>query len=339
MIRKIIGASCLAPFRPGHDWRPALDELASLGYDCTRTFCGPLPWAGQERAHVYQRLPQFLQDCADRGLNAYLSYCTEAGTGYDLREHVSEVERIAREFPAVVLREVANEPTHPTQGGRLSPEACRDLAEAMGDVCAGLGAAEDDESTSYAFGDFTPMHLSRARDKWNQVRRVREGLALSESTGTPVLNQEPIGADEQRVAGKRENDPAFFYCLGALNRLFLGGSGVFHSQSGLMAERLGPNQLACAGAYLAGATVWPGAHRLTYKNVGHDGSPITAARFNEGDMGTEGCTRSYSGLDGDRGINVTLGLVGDAGLSWGNGWRPGAVLGQMPGVLVREVER
>ena len=201
------------------------------------------------------------------------------------------------------------------------------------------GAAEDDESDRYAGGEFVAVHLSRSRDTWNQVRRVRELLAMSEQTGKPVLNQEPIGADEASIPGKRESDPAFYFTLGALNRLFLGGSGVFHSQSGLMAERLGPNQRRCAEAYLRGARIWPGAHRLDYRNVGHGGSPITAARFNEGNMNHEGCTRSYSGLDGESGINVTLGIAGAPGLSWGNGWRPGEALGEMPGVRVVRVVR
>lgn len=337
MTHQILGTSMLAPFRPGHDYRPALDEAAALGFTLVRTFCGPLPWCDQTREAVYARLPGFLQDCADRGLNAYLSYVTEAGTGYDIVTHIAEVERIAFYFPAVVLREVANEPWHPTQAGCFSPVDCREYARFM-NAPLSFGAAEDDESGTYQ-GDFVAVHLDRGRDKWNQVRRVREMLALSESTGKPVLNQEPIGADETSVAGKRESDPSFYYTLGALNRLFLGGNGVFHSQSGLMAEVLGPNQLACARAYLQGVRVWPGANRLTYKNVGQGDSPVTSARFNDGDLSKDGCTRSYCGLDGNEGLNVTLGIAGDSGVQWGNGWRPSDVLGRMPSVLVTRVVR
>ena len=66
MTHQILGTSVLAAFRPGHDPRPALDEAAALGFNLVRTFCGPLPWCGQERQHVYDRLPAFLRDCADR---------------------------------------------------------------------------------------------------------------------------------------------------------------------------------------------------------------------------------------------------------------------------------
>ena len=68
MIHQILGTSMLAALRPGHDYRPALDEAAALGFNLVRTFCGPLPWCGQERRHVYERLPGFLQDCADRAV-------------------------------------------------------------------------------------------------------------------------------------------------------------------------------------------------------------------------------------------------------------------------------
>jgi hypothetical protein len=355
MTHQILGTSVLAPFRKNHEWRVALDEAAALGFNCVRTFCGPLPWCGQERSYLYGVLPHYLQDCADRGLNAYLSYCTEAGTGYSTAGHCSDVEAVARQFPNVVLREVGNEPWHPTQGGKLGVSQC----EALGAILRGArayGAAEDDESDAYAGGDFVAVHLSRARDKWNQVRRVRELLALSEATGKPCLNQEPIGADEQSIAGKRESDPAFYFTLGALNRLFLGGSGVFHSQSGLLAERLGPNQRRCAEAYLAGVHIWPGAHRLEYRNTRHTQD---TAPFKDADLRDEEPTRNgqpnpfynpdgtvirlYAGIeaDGRNGFGVGLGLIGsdaDHKIEMQHGWRRERI-GGMAGVDVYKVTR
>jgi len=332
---RIVGTSLLAPFRPGHDARPALDEAQALGFNLVRTFGGPLPWCGQERSHVYDGIEQLCEEASPRGLHVYVSYCTEAGTGYDLAAHVREIE--ARIHPySNVLREVANEPWHPTQGGRLSPERCHELAAGLNGA-TGYGAAEDDESKEYAQGNFIPVHLSRARDKWNMVRRVRELEAL----GGCAFNQEPIGADEVSQPGKRESDPAIFYTMAALNRLF-GVGGVFHSQSGLMADRLGPNQRACAEAFIRGSRVWPHDNdRLQYLNVGHGGSPIVSATFNEGDLSRPGCTRSYSGVVGDRGYNVTLGIsdMANPGAQIGNGWRWGAEIGRMQGVVVREVLR
>lgn len=341
MIHQLRGASCLAALRPNHDPRPALDEIAALGFNAVRgPFCGALPWANQELRHVYDGLGRFLGWCGERGLNAYIPYVTEAGTGFDLERHVDEVEAIAREFPIVVLRECGNEADHPSQGNRLPPERCRDLAARMSGPAAYGATIEGDESDKYAGGAFVAVHLDRGRDhRWNMVRRVREILAMADNTGKFACNQEPIGAGEVEVPGKRCASAEIFYTLGALNRLFLGGNGVFHSQAGLMAERLGPVQRRCAEAYLAGVRAWPGAHRLSYANVGHAGAPVVSARFNDG-RNEPGCTRSYFGGDGNEGLRVTLGIVGDPELRYGNGWRPDAVIGQMAGVqIVRDVRQ
>jgi hypothetical protein len=332
---RIVGCSLLAPFRPGHDWLPAMDEARALGFNMVRVFCGPLPWCGQERGHVYDRLPGLLDDARQRGLHVYTTAITEAGTGYDLETHMIELENITDDRDNVLM-EVANEPWHPTQGGHLSPAYCDVLRDYVS-TPTGWGAAEDDESREYAGGDFIPVHLSRARDKWNMVRRVRELEAL----GGCAFNQEPIGAAEASIPGKRESDPAIFYTMAALNRLFNVG-GVFHSEDGLHARVLGPNQRRCAEAFIRGSRVWPNdGDRLQYLNVGHAGSPIVSATFNEGNLGHPGCTRSYSGVIGNVGLNVTLGVsdMANPGAQIGNGWRWGAEIGREQGVIVREVLR
>lgn len=330
-VYQIVGASMLSALRPGHDYRPAVDEAYALGFNLLRTFCGALPWAGQELRHVYDRLPGYLDYLRAAGMHGYLSYCTEAGTGYDLDAHVGELERLTANRDNV-LREVANEPAHPTQGGRLSPQRCLELAQRMAGPVS-LGASTNDEATDYDGGHFCGPHLDRGRDKWNQVRRVRE----METKPTACLNQEPIGAAEASEPGRRESDPSIFFTMGALNRLFSLG-GIFHSQSGLDAVPLGPNQRQCAEAFLAGSRIWPGTDHLAYRNVGHDGSPVVAARFNEG-RDEDGCTRAYSGVWGDTGLTVALGVVADPGLTWGNGWRPVEVLAGRPGVACWRVGR
>ena len=81
MLYRICGSSVLTAAAPGVDPRPALDEAVGLGFTLVRIFCGALPWKGQEIGHVYANLPGVLAECGARGLNAYLSYHTEAGTG------------------------------------------------------------------------------------------------------------------------------------------------------------------------------------------------------------------------------------------------------------------
>jgi hypothetical protein len=162
-----------------------------------------------------------------------------------------------------------------------------------------------------------------------------------EALGGCAFNQEPIGAGEHDEPGRRIADPAIFYTMAALNRLFNVG-GVFHSEDGLNANPLGPNQRRCAEAFLRGSRVWPNDNdRLAYLNVGHTGSPIVSATFNDGDLSRPGCTRSYSGVIGDHGLNVTLGIsdMAHPGAEIGNGWQWGAEIGREQGVIVREVLR
>jgi hypothetical protein len=130
--------------------------------------------------------------------------------------------------------------------------------------------------------------------------------------------------------------------MAALNRLFNVG-GVFHSQNGLYASPLGPNQRRCAEAFIRGSRVWAGKDndRLQYFNATHTGSPIEKITPNDGDLSKPGCTRSYSGVVGNHGFNVTLGIsdMANPGAQIGNGWRWGAEIGREQGVIVREVLR
>lgn len=339
MIHQIRGASCLSALRPGHDPRPSLDEFTGLGFNSVRVFAGRLSWCGQEAHHALDRLPGFLGECHDRGLNVQVVALTDTADDGDeafpRRQHAEAVAQIVT--PDDVL-EWGNEPWDVEQY-ELTPDYLASLAKPAGIVVADGAAQSDEEVHAYTGGHWVTRHLDRGRDKWNMVRRVRELMAVSEETGMPVLSGEPIGAGEVEEPGRRCADPAIFYTMGALNRLFLGGSGVFHSQAGLDAVPLGPNQRECAKQYLRGVDVWPGAHRLQYFNVGHAGSPVVSATFNDGDLSKEGCTRSYCGVEGDTGFNVTLGIVGNPGVVWGNGWRPDGEIGRHNGVVVTRVVR
>lgn len=334
MLYRIAGASLLTACAPGVDYRPALDEAVSLGSTLVRIFCGALPWKGQELEHVYENLPRVLTDCGDRGVNAYLSYNTEAGTGYDLDQHTDEVEGIARSFPLVVVREVANECTHPTQDGRLTPERCADLADRM-DGAVLHGAGPDDESLEYAGRDANAAHLDRGRDPWNMVRRVREIYGLSEQNGMPSTNQEMIGAAEQDDPGKRLSDPAIFHTAGALGRLF-DCMSVFHSDDGLHCRKLGPRTLDCGRAFIGGFRLWSSASELQYRNAGHSGSPVKAANFDR-------VIRCYSGVEPDwsSALTIVLGLqqsIEYAAVELNSGWRWDTLLSRMTGADGRLVE-
>jgi hypothetical protein len=303
MLHRILGASLLNAVSPGVDPLPALDELVALRFNAVRIFCGALPWTGQELHHVYENLPRVLEACGARGLNAYLAYHTEAGTGYDLERHTDEVEAIARAYQIIALREVANEADHDTQGGRLTPERCADLAARMDKTVMYGATITDDESMIYAGRNGNAVHLDRGRDPWNMARRVREIYGRSEANGLPSKNQEPIGADEVNDPGRRLNDPAIFRTLGVLGRLFDCAS-YFHSEDGRYSNPLRPVTRQCAEAFAAGFLVWPSADELTYKNAGHGGSPVKAANFDK-------IIRVYSGVmpDGRSALTAALGVT------------------------------
>ena len=336
MLHRSVGASVLAPLAPGLEYRPALDEAVGLGWNVVRTFCGALPWCGQELHHVYERLPSFLGECQARGLNVYLAFHTEAGTGYDLEPHTDEVERIARAYPVVIVREVANEADHHTQGGRLDPDRCADLADRMDGPVSFGATLEGDESDKYAGRDHTSVHLDRGRDPWNMVRRVREIYAHTERFNRPANNQEPIGAAEQDEPGSRCADPAIFHTMAALNRLFDVTLDIFHSDDGLYARVLGPQQRRCAEAFGSGSRVWPTGDVLSYRNAGHEGSPVRDANFDK-------VIRVYSGLmpSGSEAFTVALGLTGsvdDSQIELNDGWRWDTLLSRMAGADGRLVE-
>jgi len=330
VLHRAVGASVLTPCAPGVEYRPALDQAVTLGWNIVRIFCGALPWCGQELSHVYANLPTALEECQARGFNAYLAYHTEAGTGYDLEDHTDEVEAIACAYPIVALREVANEADHETQGDRLPPDRCADLADRMnGPTSFGASVVEGDESDLYAGRDHTSVHLDRGRDPWNMVRRVREIYAHTERYNRPANNQEPIGAAEQDDPGRRCADPAIFHTMGALNRLFDVTVDIFHSDDGLNSQPLGPVQLSCAQAFGAGSRAWPTGDVLSYRNAGHEGSPVRDANFDR-------VVRVYSGLmpSGVEAMTVALGLqqsVDYAGIELNEGWRWDTLISQMTG--------
>lgn len=244
----------------------------------------------------------------------------------------------------VALFEVANEPYHGTQETRLHEQAylrqCAAMANAVNlrAVPIALGAAASDESTEMAGPGTIVAHLDRSRDPWNMVRRVRELELVSSSTGHHVINSEPDGFGEREQSTRmdgtpyhRQVNPALAFTFGVLGRIFE-VSSTFHCEDGLAAVVPGPVQQSCAAAFIEGTRVVADDVRLTFVNTGWAGAPVAA--FN-----TATCVRAYTGTRGDWGITVLLGLSGDPGVQWANGWAPGRVLAEKPGVRVLEITK
>jgi hypothetical protein len=250
-------------------------------------------------------------------------------TGDELREQVRAVGGACARHLNCAGVEIANEPWHPSQADALhDPAFLTELAHLV--PAPGLvteGAAPDDEQIERWLGGYVVRHLDRSRDKWNRTRRVRELENLSRETVRPVVNDEPIGASEADQPGRRSADPAEFFALGVLNRVF-GVGGTFHFEDGLQARVPGPVQQACAEAFLHGSTLWPDEVETAFFNAGWAASPVRSADFDRA------IVRAYSAVTGAGGWLVLVGLTADPRLELGAGWQLGALVAERPQVQV-----
>jgi hypothetical protein len=302
------------------DPAPLLDWIQAQGFNGTRVFGGYLSWTQQTAESARARLPGFLEACLNRGLYCEVTAITDSGeSAYDVEQHVREIGQMCLSYPNALL-EIANEPYHSTQRDAIHDfNYLRQLrALAPAEVCCALGACEVDEDLDPAYAEganYVTRHLDRSRDHWNMVRRVRELENVSNENDMPVANDEPIGADESDQEGRRCADPAIFYTMGLLNRIFEVG-GNFFCEDGRYSRVPGPRQQECATAFLRGSLLVPTAAKLDFMNATWDGSPIADAAFEgEGDL----LIRGYSGVEGNHGWS---GLVGirrgtDGGVVWG----------------------
>ena len=287
-----------------------LDEIKANGFDGCRVFAGDLDWAGQTAGTARAVLPAFMDEAAARGLHVLVSAVTGSRSGFDVPAHLRAVAGLLRGRNNVIGVECANEYWHPTQSSDVNSATwlaatCGPIMDAAG-IRWDLGSPEFDEPQDDGWpipsGTFISVHMDRSRDKWNQVRRIRELYAVSEVTGKAVVNAEMIGAAESVDPGRRENDPSFFFAAGVLGQAFK-IAGVFHSEDGLNARLLGPVQAECARAFVAGYKAIPDGFHGQYQNVGWATSPIRAAQFTDtgGDI-----VRAYSFTSGDQAYVVVL---------------------------------
>ena len=270
-------------------------------------------------------LPRLLTLAAERGLFVEIvALADTADTPLDLAEHVKAIAAIAAAHPNTIV-EIANEPWHPTQDPRLhDPAFVKVLADLVpAQVPVALGSIEGGDGYAAA-GRYATWHSPRsnAADGWGHVLELASGAALVTRWQKPVISDEPVGAADTLVPGRRDNQPARFAAAAALTRI-AGLGATFHYEGGLQARVPAGKELECFEAWSKGLDAvagMPPAGRFLGT------ADLTSA------AGVTG-TRAAFGRLYDRELWVVLVDPGDVKIEWKAPWREASRVA-LPGVLV-----
>ena len=115
-------------------------------------------------------------------------------------------------------------------------------------VPVALGSVEYGDG--FAGGAYVTWHAPRS-GKGGWPAQIAEGAALAKRFKKPVVNDEPIGAADTAIPGRRDNDPEHFQQAAAASR-HAGLGATFHYESGLQAKLPTRIEMACLDAWLAG---------------------------------------------------------------------------------------
>ncbi len=281
-------------------------------------------------------LPRLLEMAAQHDL--YVEVVALADTrayGMDrdaLRAQVAAVAQVSARYPNALVQ-IANEHAHPTQVDALhDPAFVSSLASAIPAAVLYTDAPPPDDRATRPQGMYLTRHLDRGGDPWAMVSRVRVLAGLSTAVRKPVVSDEPIGAAERREPGRRLADPAVFFAMGALGRIF-GVGTTFHCEDCLQARVPGRVQQECADAFIKGTTLVPDDVSPAFHDARAPGSPVADAAVGRG------VVQVYSGVAGARGWTLALGLRGDPAIAWAPGWSPTRVVYDKPGIRVWEIAR
>ena len=193
-------------------------------------------------------LPRLLEMARTHGV--YVEVVAFTGTSVitvDRAAFVKAIAVICARHPNALL-ELANEPGHPTQATQMhDPAHLQSLLPLVPkEVPVALGSVEYHDG--FAAGTYVTWHSPRGSD-W--VKQIEEGAALRKKFQKPVINDEPIGAADAAVPGRRDSDPARFRAAAAAMRR-AGIGATFHYDGGIQTRMPTKGELACLDAWLAG---------------------------------------------------------------------------------------
>ena len=206
-----------------------------------------------------QHLPRLLTLAAEHGLYVEIVALADTAnyrmTRTGLRAQVRAIGAIAAAHENSIVQ-VANEHYHPSQTPDVhDPAVLRDLAGLLPPQVLHTESAAAEDTAADPQGQFITRHLSRNGTPTSMAARVAELGSLSVRTDKPVVNDEPIGADERSVPGRRLADPDAFRAISRKEREAGLAGGTFHCQDCLYARIPGPVQRSCARAWMEGAGV------------------------------------------------------------------------------------
>ena len=193
-------------------------------------------------------LPRLLERARRHGI--YVEVVAFTGTSVikvDRAAFVKSIAAICARHPNALL-ELANEPGHPTQAEEMhDPKHLQSFLPLVPkDVPVALGSVEYGDG--FAAGTHVTWHSPRGSD-W--AKRVVEGAALIKKFRKPVINDEPIGAGDAAVPGRRDDNPANFRAAAAAMRR-AGIGATFHYEGGIQTRLPTRTEAACLDAWLDG---------------------------------------------------------------------------------------
>jgi hypothetical protein len=210
-------------------------------------------------------MARLLTMAAARGLAVEIvALADTASFQFDIDAHMRELGQICARAGLCTI-EIANEPIHATQDPRVHDRtylaALRRLIPAEVPGSLGLGTAGDAPGA----GDYVTVHFPRD-DGWKHVAALAEGFALRQRFKAPVINDEPIGAANEAVPGRRDADPERFRAAALLSQM-AGLGATFHYDGGLQATVPAGRQEACFKAWRSAWDLLPRAPLTGFREL------------------------------------------------------------------------
>ena len=195
-----------------------------------------------------QALPRLLEIAQTHGL--FVEVVALTGTSVitlDMPAHVKAIGEICARYPNALL-ELANEPGHPTQARSVHDAATLQALARLVPPTVPVALGSVEYGDGFAAGSYVTWHAPRS-NRW--YADLAHGAELVKRFKKPVVSDEPIGAADRAVPGRRDNNPEHFQQAAAASRR-AGIGATFHYDGGVQASPLTAIEMACLDAWLAG---------------------------------------------------------------------------------------